>query len=156
MLAPKTVLYGPQFTRQYLIKKSTHLLSPWQLNHSLCQNICVRPPLVEMLFIVFFFCLREYAVRSNCNFVYIYIYYIWRRNEAINRYIKTRIHFYLHHLNLVRKALTSCSYARKLNVSMNQTSCSCARIVHYTSCILVRIMHLKSAILHLLILKALA
>ena len=37
------------FTRQYLIEKSFHLLSPWQLKHTLCQIIWARAPLVEML-----------------------------------------------------------------------------------------------------------
>ena len=37
----KTVLYGPQFSCQYLIEKSIHLLSLWQLKHSLYLTIFV-------------------------------------------------------------------------------------------------------------------
>ena len=38
---------------------------------------------------------------------------------------------------------------------MNQTSCSCARIVDYTSSVLVKIMLLSQFFLHMLTLKAL-
>ena len=46
---PKAVYSGPQFTRQYFIEKSIHLPSLWQLKHFLCQTICARAPLVEIL-----------------------------------------------------------------------------------------------------------
>ena len=48
-----------------ILDRKKHLLSPWQLKHSLYQAICFTPPLVEMLLIVFFFSLCEYVVRGN-------------------------------------------------------------------------------------------
>ena len=92
LLALKVVLYSPQFTCHYLIEESILLLSPLQLKNSLCQTICFRPPLVEMLFIVFFYCLCEYA--ADCNYwVFIFIFYIWWRTDTVNRYIQMQIHF---------------------------------------------------------------
>ena len=87
----KMVLYSPQFTCQYLIEESIYLLSPWKLKHSLCQIICFRSLLVEVLFIVFFYCLCEYA--ALLSIYLIFIFYIWLRNVAVNRYIKIQIHF---------------------------------------------------------------
>ena len=100
LLALKVVPYSPQFTCQYLIEESIHLLSPWQLKSSLCQTICFRPPLVEMLFIVFFYCLCEYA--ADCNYwVFLYLMENWACKQVywdINSFLS-------YHLNLVRKCL---------------------------------------------------
>ena len=133
MLPLKTTFWGPQFTWHYLIEKSIHLLSPWHIKHYLCQMICVRPPLVKMLFIVFFYCLCEYVAHGN---YFIFIFYIWQRNEAVNRYIEIQIHLCLYHLNLVKKR-----------------NISCVRIVHYTSHILVKILHSSQHFFHMLTLK---
>ena len=54
---------------------------------------------------------------------------------------------------LVQLNVTNC-YGSDLNVSMNQTPCSCARIVHYIASILVKIMNL-SQLFYMLTLKAL-
>ena len=63
---------------------------------------------------------------------------------------------FLFHM-LIHKALVQLSvtnrYGCDLNLSMNQASCSCARIVHYTSSILVKIMHLSQLFFLMLKLK---
>ena len=63
----------------------------------------------------------------------------------------------LPHANTQSPGVTNVSscYGSDLNVSMNQTSCSCAEIVYYTSSILVKIMHLSQLFFHMLTLKAL-
>ena len=137
-----------------------------------------------MFFIVFFYCLCQYLARDNYWFIYfIFLFYIWQRNEAVNGCTEIKIHFCLYHLNLVRKRNVLCArnihctssilvkimdliqlffcmltlkalvelnitncYGNGQRVSLNQTSCSCARVVYYTSSILVKIT-LKSALL---------
>ena len=68
------------------------------------------------------------------------------------------IQLFFHMLTLKARVLLNVTnrYGSDLNISMNQKSCSCARIVHYTSSILVQIMHLSQIFFHMLTLKALA
>ena len=122
MLTFKPVLYSLQFTRQYLIEKSIHLLSPSQLKHSQCHTICVRLLLVEMLFIFFFFFLLMWVCLLSIYLIFIFC--IWPRNEAVNSYIEIRIHFCSTIWNLWEKKYLSV------------TSRSCAGIIHYTASIL--------------------
>ena len=82
-LAFKMVLYSPQFTCQYLIEESIYLLSPWKLKHSLFQTICFRSLLVEVLFIVFFYCLCEYAADSNYWVLTSFLYFIFDREMRL-------------------------------------------------------------------------
>ena len=138
-----TILYGPQFTCQYLIEKSIRLLSPWKLEHSLCQTICVRPPLVEMLFIVFFYCLCEYAAHSNYWLFYFHILYLTGKSGCklvywdMNSFLPARFE--------------PCEKKNFLSIT-----CSCARNIHYTSSILGKIMGLIQLFSHMLFsLKAL-
>ena len=46
-------------------------------------------------------------------------------------------------------------YGSELNVSMNQTSCSCAKVIFHTLSILVKIMYLSQLFFHMLTVKAL-
>ena len=45
----------------------------------------IRPPLVQMIFIVIFQCLCEYACRLIIGYLLYLIFYILHRNEAVNR-----------------------------------------------------------------------
>ena len=144
MLALKAVLYNPQFTCQYLIEGSIHLLSPWQLKHSLCQAICFRPPLFEMLFIVYFYCLYEYAADGNYwVFSFFQILCLTEKWGCKQVYWDTNSFF--------AEPFELCEKKKYLFV----TSCSCERNIHYTSCILVKIMDLIQLFFHMLTLKAL-
>ena len=79
-LALKTVLNSPQFACQYLIEESIRLLSPWKLKHSLCQTICFGSLLVEVLFIVFFYCLCEYGATVITEYLpYFHILYFMEK-----------------------------------------------------------------------------
>ena len=142
-MAFKVVLYGPQFTRQYLIERSIHLLSPWQLKHSLCQTICVRPPLVEMLFIVFFYCFYEYMACGNYWLFYFHILYLTEKWGCKQVYWDTNS-FLPAPFELYEKEKYLCV-----------TSCSCARNIHYASSILIKIMDLMKLFFRMLTLKAL-
>ena len=103
---------------------SIHCVKPFVLGHRWLK-----------WFVVFFYCWSQYVARDN---YFTFIFYIWRRNEAVNRYIEIRIHFCFYHSNLVRKR-----------------NISCARNIHYTSSILVKIMDLIQLFFHMLTLKAL-
>ena len=142
MLAFKTILYGPQFTCQYLTEKNVHLLLQWKLKHSLCQTICVRPPLVEMLFIIFFYCLCEYAACGNYYFFF-HILYLTKKWVCKQVYWDTNL--------FLPAPFKPCEKKKYFSV----TSCSCAEKIPYTSSILVKLMDLTELFLHMPTLKAL-
>ena len=133
MLALKTALYGPQFTRQHLIEKSIHLLSLWQLKHSVSNH----------LFIVFLYCLCEYAARENCWLFYFHIFYLTEKWGCKKIYWDTN--------SFLPARFEPCEKKKYLSV----TSCLCATNIHYTSSILVKIMLWNQLFLHMLTIKSL-
>ena len=134
----------------------------------------MRSSLLEILLTIFFYCLCEYVSYGNDYSIFIFfIFYIWRRIEAENRYTEKKkylpltsclcarnIHYtssilvkIMHlissfpHPNTQSPTVTQCNQSI---VSMNQTSYSWARIVHYTLSTLVNIMHLSQLFFHML------
>ena len=125
------------------LKKSIHLLSPWQLKHPLCQTICVRPLLVEMLFIIFFYCLCKYAALGNHYLFYFHILYLAEKWGCKQAYWDTN--------SFLPAPFEPCEKKKYISV----TSWSCVRNIHYMSSILVKIMNLIQFFFHMLTLKVL-
>ena len=100
-------------------------------------SLHVRPPLVVLLFIVFFYCLCEYATHSNYYLFYFQLLYLMEKWSCKQVYWDPN--------SFLLAPFEPCEKKKYLSV----TSCSCAINIHYTSSILVKIMNLSLLFYHM-------